>query len=69
MAATYTVEQVMDRLAPDGKGGFEDSIVVLYTLPEGYRGTVTMAKKGMTAETVKKAVEADVARIRAIYAL
>jgi hypothetical protein len=69
MAATYSVEQVLDRLVPDGKGGFADSVVVIYNIPEGYRGSVSVAKQGMTPESVKKAVEADVARIRAIYAL
>ena len=69
MAKDYVVEQVMDRMTPDGKGGFEESVVVLYTVPEGYRGSVTVAKKGMTPEKVKAAVEADVAKIRAIYNL
>ena len=69
MAATYMVEQVLDRLVPDGMGGFAESVVVNYTIPEGYRGSVSLPKKGMTPEIVKVAVEADVARIRAIYAL
>ena len=69
MAKEYTVEQVMDRMTPDGKGSFEESVVVIYTLPEGYRGSVTLAKAGMTPEIVKAAVEADVEKIRAIYKL
>lgn len=69
MAKDYTVEQVMDRLSPDGKGGFEESVVVIYTLTEGYRGSVTVSKKGMTPEKVKVAVEADVTKVKAIYNL
>jgi fructoselysine-6-P-deglycase FrlB-like protein len=69
VAKEYAVEQVMDRMTPDGKGSFEESVVIIYTVPEGYRGSVTVAKKGMTPETVKAAVEADVAKIRAIYKL
>jgi hypothetical protein len=69
VAKDYTVEQVMDRLSPDGKNGFEESIVVIYTIPEGYRGSVTVLKKNMTPEKVKEAVEKDVARIKAIYNL
>jgi hypothetical protein len=69
MAKDYVVEQVMDRLTPDGKGGFAESVVVLYTIPEGYRGSVTVPKKNMTPEKVKAAVEEDVTRIKAIYGL
>ena len=69
MATTYKVEQVLDRLVPDDKGGFEQAIVINYAIPEGYRGSVTVPKKGMTPEIVKAAVEADVTRIRTIYAL
>jgi hypothetical protein len=69
VAKEYTVEQVMDRMAPDGKGGFAESVVVNYTIPEGYRGSVTLPKVGMTPEKVRAAVEADVAKIKAIYNL
>jgi hypothetical protein len=69
VAKGYKVEQVMDRMAPDGKGGFAESVVVNYTIEEGYRGSVTLPKAGMTPEIVKAAVEADVAKIRAIYNL
>jgi hypothetical protein len=69
MAADYKVEQVLDRLAPDGKGAFVNMVEVTYTIPEGYRGSVSVPKLGMTPELVKKAVEADVKRIKEIYAL
>jgi hypothetical protein len=69
VAKDYAVEQVMDRLTPDGKGGFAESVVVIYVIPEGYRGSVTLPKKNMTPEKVKAAVEEDVARMKAIYNL
>jgi hypothetical protein len=69
MASAYTVEQLVDRVIPDGKGGFEDVLLVVYTIPEGYRGSISIAKKGMTPEKVKDAIEKDVAKIKAIYAL
>ncbi len=69
MAAGYTIESVTDLLAPDGKGSFTTFVVVTYTIPEGYRGTVKLPKDTATVDVVRKAVDVDAAKYKAIYAL
>jgi len=69
MAKLFTVESVIERVSPDGKGGFETVVAITFTMPQGYRGTVTLPQKGITPEKANEAIEAEATKIARIYAL
>jgi len=69
MAKAFTVEGVVERVAPDGKGGFTEVVSITFTMPQGFRGSVTIPKADATPEKAQAAIEAEVKKIAAIYAL
>ena len=68
MAKHYTVDSVTERYLPT-RGGFEKHMVVAFVHDSGYRGTVDIPAKLASADAVKTAIEAEVARISAILSL
>lgn len=69
MAKTFTVESVVERMSPDGRGGFTDVVAITFTMPQGFRGTITLAKADATPEKAGLALEAEAKKIAAIYSL
>lgn len=69
MAKSYAVESVVERMSPDGKGGFAEVVAITFTIPQGYRGTITLSKADATPEKAAAALEAEAKKIAAIYAL
>ena len=69
MAKTFTVESVVERVAPDSRGGFTEVVFITFTMPQGFRGSVTLPKADATPEKAQAAIEAEVKKIAAIYAL
>jgi len=69
MPKTFTVESVVERVAPDGKGGFTEVVFITFTMPQGFRGSVILPKADATPEKAQAAIQAEVSRIAAIYAL
>lgn len=65
----YAVERIEEIPLPDPSGRITWVTRVHYTLPNGYRGMVTVPKRGPTAEEVKDLLDADAARVLHIYGL
>ena len=69
MAKLYSVESIVERMSPDGRGGFAEMVAITFTIPQGYRGTLTLPKADATPEKAALALEAEAKKIAAIYAL
>jgi len=69
MAKAYTVESVAERMTPDTHGGFMESVTIIFTIPQGYRGSVTLPKADLTPEKAQAALEAEAKKVTAIYNL
>ena len=69
MSKLFTVESVLERIAPDGKGSFAEVVAITFTIPQGFRGTITLPKADATPEKANAALEAEAKKIAAIYAL
>jgi len=67
MAVDYTVNSITERLIPMVGGGFGRVLQVTYTTTKGYVGTVDVAKADATPDKLKTLIQADVARIHALY--
>ena len=65
----YTVESVVNRYVPGVAGGFTDVVTVTFVTPRGYRGSIDIPRNQASAEAVRKAIEADVARVEGIFQL
>ena len=65
----YTVESVLNRYVPGPAGGFMEVVTVTFVTARGYRGTVDIPRNQASADAVKKAIEADVARVEGIFQL
>ncbi len=68
-ATPYSVERIEEIPLPDPTGRITWVTRVHYTLPNGYRGEVTIPKRQPTAEEVKALLDADAARVAQIYGL
>ena len=69
MAERYKVVFIGERLVLTPEGPVETVVQIRYRTPAGYVGTVEVAKSEATPEKVKAAIEAEVAKIEAIYKL
>ena len=68
-APPYRVERMEEVPLPDPGGRITWSTRVHYVLPNGYVGMVVLPKRQPTAEEVKAALDADVARANQIFGL
>jgi len=69
MAQSFTITGITDRIVPDTLGGFKSVVIVAYSIPEGYRGSVEVDKNGITPEKVQAAVLKDSSTYKAILAM
>lgn len=67
MAVDYTVTSIQERLIPMVGGGFGRILQVTYTTTKGFVGTLDVSKTDATPEKLKALIQADVARIHALY--
>jgi len=65
----YTVESVVNRYIPGLGGGFTEVVTVTFVTPKGYRGSVDVPRNQASPDAVKKAIEADVAKVEGIFQL
>jgi hypothetical protein len=65
----YTVDSVVDRIVPGKAGAFSEEVMISFTTVSGYKGRVSLAKAGLTAEKAQAAVEAEARKFENILAL
>lgn len=65
----YRVISIHERVAPDGRGGFREEVLVRYETRGGYVGSLTLPKSELSVERVAQALEAEVEQIERIFEL
>lgn len=69
MAKDYEVVDVMEQVIPTRGGRFKSTTRITYRLPNDYEGTVSIEGEKVEPEDAKAAIEADIARVQALFDL